>query len=219
MSASPRSELNHPKDHFSYSQWRVWKFEGPRSYAMKYIYWLEGETNPRMTLGKQVAEMVESDEPHEDPVMEHLRVFLPQYPQREFPLEASFNGIKLVGKPDGLDLENKIVGEHKTGVHWNQAMADCIDPMHPYYKNGAQITWYALLLHLIYGWRPEEIQFQLNWMPTVWHEFELPKPTGQIQTFETRRTTRDVFNMGKDIVDTWRTIGAYCAEEMRAIGK
>lgn len=214
-----KNEMRWPRDHFSYSAWRVWKFEGPRAFALKYIYWLADETNPRMTLGKQVAEMVERDDPNEDPVMEHLRVFLPQYPLREFAVEAMFNGIKLVGKPDGIDLDRKIVGEDKTGVSWSQQMADCVDPFSPYYKNGAQLTWYALLLHLSRGWRPEDIRFQLNWMPTIWNEGEMPKPTGHIETFETRRTTRDIFDMGKDISDTWKAIGRYCAAEMRAIGK
>ncbi len=217
MTGSPKRKW--PRDHFSYSQWRVFKFEGPKAYAMKYIYWLTDETNPRMTLGKQVAEMVEHDEPHEDPVMEHLRVFLPQYPLKEFPLEAEFNGIKLVGKPDGLDLDDKIVGEDKTGVNWTQEMADCVDPMGRHYKEGAQLTWYALLLHLVYGWRPEEIRFELNWMPTVWNKFELPRPTGEIRTFETRRTMRDVLAMGKDIVDTHKEIGEFCYGELKAIGK
>lgn len=209
-----------PKSHFSYSQWRVWKCEGPKSYAMKYIYFLTDETNPRMTLGKQVHEMIESDTPHEDPVMEHLRVFLPQYPLKEFNLEAQFNGIKLVGKPDGLDLDNKIVGEYKTASGgWNKAMADCVAPMSQYYKNGAQLTWYALLLHLNYGWKPEDIRFELTSIPTVWEEGEMPKPTGHIETFETRRTMRDMLNMGKDIVETWKEVGIFCGKEMAAIGK
>lgn len=217
MKSSP--ETKHTTDHFSYSQWRVFKYEGPRAYALKYIYWLTGETNPRMTLGKQVAEMVERDEPNEDATLDHLRLFLPQYPLKEYPLEAKFNGVKLVGKPDGLNLETKTCGEHKTGVRWNQAMADCVDPMSQYYKNGAQLTWYALLLHLTHGWKPEEIRFELNWMPTIWDEGEMPKPTGEIKTFITRRTTLDVFNMGKDIIDTWKKIGLYCADELRAIGQ
>lgn len=217
MKKSPA--YKYPRDHFSYSQWRVWKYEGPKVYAMKYIYWLTDETNPRMLLGKQVAEMIEDDKPHDDPVMEHLRVFLPQYPLKEFQLEAVFNGVPLMGKPDGLNLEEKIVGEHKTGVHWNQHMADCTDYMHPEYKNGAQLTWYALLLHLTYGWKPEDIRFQLNWMPTVWEQGEMPKPTGHIEIFETKRTMKDLLSMGKDIVDTWRQIGEFCTKELEAIGK
>lgn len=217
MKKSPASSW--PKDHFSYSQWRVWKFEGPKVYAMKYLYWMTDETNPRMLLGKQVAEMIEEDKAQDDPVLEHLRLFLPQYPLKEYPLESMFNGIKLFGKPDGLDLENKIVGEHKTGVHWEQGMADCVDPFGRWYKEGAQLTWYALLLHLTQGWKPSDILFQLNWMPTIWEQGEMPKPTGHIQTFETRRSTRDILNMGKDIIDTWKAIGEYCGAEMRAIGK
>src|SRR3990167_9630667 len=103
------------REHFSYSQWRVWKFEGSKSYAMKYIYWLEDRTNPRMTLGKQVAEMIEHDRAIVDDkefaipeehraIYEHLRIFLPQYPLKEFPLRPTFNGIKLYGKPDGLKV-------------------------------------------------------------------------------------------------------------------
>ena len=131
-----------------------------------------------------------------------------------------FNGIKLIGKPDGLDLENKIVGEYKTASRgWTQEMADCVDPMRPYYKNGAQLTWYALLLHLTQGWRPEDIRFELTSIPTVWEQGEMPKPTGEIQTFTTRRTTRDIFDMGKDLTDAWRAIGEYCGNEMRALGK
>lgn len=196
---------NHPRDHFSWSQFDRFR-RSPDDYVKTYIYG-DNPTNPRMELGKYVAEMIEHDEHQEDPVLEQLRIFLPQYSHKEFPLEVAFNSIKLVGKPDGLEMDPWTIGEYKTGKLWTQKMAD----------ETQQLTWYALMLHLIYKVKPENIKMTLHWMPTVMND-ALVQPTGAIENFETKRTTRQCFELGKEIVDMWGKIGAYCGEHYRSLG-
>jgi hypothetical protein len=181
---------------------------GPAEYAKKYIYGGADETNPRMELGKRVAEMVEQDIEQEDEVLEHLRIFLPRYQHQEYAIRVPFNGITLLGYLDGFDENPMRVGEYKTGVRWTREQADKTE----------QLSWYALLLHLRFKVNPEVVPMTLHWMPTEWEFGDVPKPTGEIENFETRRTLRDCLDIGKKIVVAWREIGAFSAQEYAALG-
>ena len=197
-----------PKDHFSWSQYNVWVNYGPAEFAKKYIYGGADLTNPRMELGKTVADMLEHDEENEDPILEHLRVFLPHYQHREYEIRKQFNGITLVGKLDGFNENPMRLGEYKTGVRWTQEMADKTE----------ELDWYALLLHLQFGVNPLDVPFDLVWIPTKWDFPDDPKPTGEIYTFKTRRSYLDSIRIGKKIMKAWNEIGEFCAKEYRDIG-
>ena len=177
-------------------------------FARVYIY-AEGETNPAMQLGKKVAEMIQEDREQEDEILEHLRIYLPQYEHKEYEINTTFNGIKLKGFLDGFDPPPKIrLGEYKTGRLWTQSMADKTEQLH----------WYALLVHLYFGIRPEEIPMVLTWMPTEWEVGNVIQPTGEIQNFETQRTTRDCLSIGKKIIKVYNDIGEFTAKEYKALG-
>lgn len=208
QSKTKKLEPRWPRDHYSWSQYNIWVNQGPREYALKYIYDEAARTNPRMLLGKQVAEMVENDLEQEDEALEHLRIFLPRYQYQEYKIEEELNGIKLVGFLDGFDEDPMKVGEYKTGRLWTKGMADKTEQLH----------WYALLLYLKFGVDPGRVPMVLHWMPTEWKEGEPLKPTGDIENFETRRTLRDCLDVGKRITDSWKKIGEFCAIEYASLG-
>lgn len=202
----------HPRDHFSYSQYSVFR-SSPRSYILKYVY--GGDyTNPALLLGKRVADMTETDEEQDDPVLETVRIFMPVYPKtkkEDCRIEQLFRGIKLVGIPDGLDDTNPArirIGEYKTSHCWTQEKAD----------KSEQLDWYALLVHLKYGVRPEDVEFTLHQIPTDGN-WANPQLTGEpVENFPTKRTMEDVLRVGGRIVQTWREIGKACEAEYRSIG-
>lgn len=197
-----------PRPYLSYSQYNVWTTKGHEEYARLYIYG-EGKTNPAMELGKRVAEMIEKDEEQDDPVLEHLRTFLPQYRHKEYEIKAQFNKIPLFGILDGFNEPPEIkIGEYKTGRKWTQEMADQTEQLH----------WYALLVHLKFGIRPEEIPMVVHWMPTEWEIGNLPQPTGDIQNFETKRTADDLLKVGAKISKVWEAIGRFTSREYRSLG-
>lgn len=194
---------------FSWSVYNTWVNYGPAEFWKKYLAGEPERMNPRMMTGRIVADMIESDKEQRDPTLEHLRVFLPRYDVQEYEIEVPFNGLTLIMHLDGLNLDPLKGGEYKTGVKWTQDMANKTEQLH----------WYTLGLHLQFKVKPEDVPWVLTWMPTEWKMNErMPRPTGEIQNFETRRTTRDCLNIGKKIVDTWAKIEKFCEQEYAETG-
>lgn len=195
----------YPRPYLSWSQLELFR-KSPREYAMRYIYG-SNPTNPAMELGKVVAEMLEKDTEQEDAALEHARIFLPSYPSKEHEIRATIAGVPLLGKLDGYDPVKGLIGEYKTGRLWTQERAD----------KHRQLDFYALLVHLAYRVPVDRIGITLHWLPTEWNNGD-PKITGDIVNFETSRTTSDILNISKEIVDTWKAIGEFCEKEYRSIG-
>ena len=162
-----------------------------------------------MKLGKRLDEIIDKDEEQENEVLEHLRIYWPKYQHKQYEINTTFNGIKLKGFLDGFNPPPKaICGERKTGRLWTQTMADKTE----------QLDWYALLIHLAFKLPPEQIRFVLTWAPTVWEVGSIVQPTGEIQNFETKRTTKDILRIGAKIIKTHAEIGRFCAKEYKALG-
>ncbi len=214
---------------FSWSVYNVWRNYGPNEFTKKYLMSGADQMNPRMMTGRIVADMIESDQEQRDPTLEHLRVWLPRYETQEYEIEVPFNGLTLVMHLDGFDLPKRCecspthaalgcdfhiasenngrygkIGEYKTGVLWNREKVE----------KWKQLDWYVLGVHLKFKVPPEKIPIVLTWMPTIWKDGEsMPRPTGEIENFETRRSMRDMLNIGKDIMVAWREIETHCAKE------
>lgn len=205
---------NTPRPYLSWSQLACFE-KSPAEYAMRYIY-RDNPENQRMALGKRVAEMIEKGEEEADKDLEYFRIFLPQYPYREFEVwkdkekgeYITFAGIPIFGKLDGWNPEARHIGEYKTGAKWDQRMADTT----------GQLSFYALLIYIAYGIPPEKLKITLHWMPTTIDPREGLKLTGDIKEFQTRRTQKDLVEIGSRIVKAWAGIRALCAEEYKAIG-
>ncbi len=173
-----------------------------------FLYWqiyVEGQDMVRtkyLELGKTFAEAMEYDHIEcEDPMMEYLRVFLPRYPLREHDLNGIIEGVPILGKLDGFDEENLIVGEYKTGKSWNQRKVD----------THGQLHFYALLVWLNYKRLPSKIN--LHWAKTEENENGDLRLTGDFTNYEAKVTMADVILMAARIKKAWEGIKELCVQE------
>jgi hypothetical protein len=167
--------------------------------------------NPRMMTGRIVADMLERNTEEKDPMLEHLRTFLPHYQYQEYEIVVPFRGLTLVMHLDGLNTDPIHLAEYKTGVQksWDQERVD----------KHEQLSWYALGIHLKFGVRPEDIPITLSYMPTVWPmNVPMPRPTGEIENFQTKRGLLECVQIGKKIVTAWNQIEKFYESEREAIG-
>ncbi|MES2224164.1 MAG: hypothetical protein V4469_04505 [Patescibacteria group bacterium] len=119
---------------------------------------------------------------------------IPRCPMLQHEMVVSFNGIKLVGKPDAIDLEKYILRDYKTGVvKWDKKRADETD----------QFTMYLFLVYIKYKIRPENFKCFIDWMPTCENDsFEIGfmEPIeDHILQLETSRSMKDIINFGAKI--------------------
>lgn len=183
-----------PRGYLSWSQLNLWE-KDPNLYYQVYFEGLDQFRTKYLELGKRMATTLANGFDEErDPLFEMLSVFMPAYSHREFDLKAEFEGIPLVGKLDGWNGKTLTIGEYKTGKNWTQGMVDRL----------GQLTFYALLVWLKYKRLPRKIF--LHWARTDEDMFGNLKLTGDVRTFETQRTLRDLILFSKRIKVTWTGI-------------
>lgn len=114
---------------------------------------------------------------------------LPRYPHMQYKMKVMFDGVPLVGLPDGLDLDKYLLADYKTGKKaWDQKRAD----------ETGQLTMYLLLLYISKKLPPEKFKCYIHWLPTEERgdfSIDLIKDCKPI-TFETKRTMTDVLLFG-----------------------
>lgn len=180
-----------PRAYLSWSQLNTWE-RSPAMYKRIYFYG-EEINNPAMELGKEVAQCLETGEESENIAIEHLKIFLPSYKFREYEIQAEVEKIPLLGRLDGFGEDPLEIGEYKTGKNWTQKMVD---------TNG-QLTFYALLVLKKFKKFPERIR--LHWAKTISEDGEI-KLTGDIQSFETKRTLADIVSIAERCKKAWKGI-------------
>ena len=180
-----------PRGYLSWSQLSMWE-KDPNLYYQVYIEGLDQFRTKYLELGKRMATGLENgfDEAH-DPLFETLIVFMPNYPKREFDIKEKFEGIPLFGKLDGWDGKTLTIGEYKTGKKWTQSMAD----------QTGQLNFYAFLVWFKYKKLPNKIY--LHWTKTQEDEEGKLTLTGDIRTFKTTRTMKDIILFSKRIKIAW----------------
>lgn len=181
-----------PKGYLSWTQLNLFE-RSKNAYVDTYLRGLNGFENEAMRVGKRLANRLETDEQTDENIIEHLAIFLPSYPKREFPISVDFEEIPLFGKLDGFNPWNKKMGEYKTGKRWTQALVD---------KSG-QITFYTTLVWLKYGKLPSQID--LHWARTETKNNRIVL-TGEIRTFRTQRTMADIILFRGRIKRAWEGI-------------
>ena len=198
-----------PRQYISWSQYSIWK-RSKETYKRIYIYGEGGFTNMAMELGKKMAERMETGEESDDIDMEQVAMFMPESPEREYPIEVNFHGIPLFGKLDGFNPKNKkkIIREDKTGKKWTQAMVDKTE----------QLTFYAMLVIGKYEKLPDKIF--LDWAPTERDPITGKlKLTGEVKTFETKRTMADILLFYAKVKRVWEEIQEMSKKEYNKVIK
>jgi len=180
-----------PRGYLSWSQLNLWE-KDPNMYYQVYWEGLDQFRTKYLELGKRMATTLENgfDEAH-DPLFEMLAVFMPHYPKQEFDLKTVFEGIPLVGKLDGFNEATLTIGEYKTGKNWTQSMVN----------QSGQLTFYSLLVWLKYKKLPNNIF--LHWARTDEDMEGNLKLTGDIRTFPTQRSLKDLILFSKRIKAAW----------------
>jgi hypothetical protein len=188
-------KVSAPRDYLSWTQYSLFN-RSPELYKRIYIYGEAGYCSKAMELGKKLAERMENEEEVEDKDIEQVAMFMPKSPAREYEIRIDFHGIPLFGKLDGFNprAKKKIIREDKTGQKWNQKMVDKTE----------QLTFYAMMVLAKYGKLPDKIY--LDWAKTRRNEDGELELTGEIKTFETKRTMNDILIFYAKIKRTWEGI-------------
>lgn len=145
-----------------------------------------------MKLGKELAEARKTRKT-KNPAIKHLLDFMPKYPKREVEISAVIDGIPIMGKLDGFDPKKLTIGEDKASRKFTQAIVD----------SHGQLTFYAALVYAKYKKLPKRIF--LHWARTEDSE-NGPEFTGEVKTFETKRTLRDIGSFLGRIRNGWAGI-------------
>lgn len=183
-----------PRGYLSWSQLQLFE-KDPNLYYQVYCEGLDQFRSKYLELGKKLATTLESGHSADgDPILELMTVYMPAYPAREFDLKATFEGIPLVGKLDGWNEKTLTIGEYKSGKSWTQAMAN----------ETGQLTFYALLVWLKYKKLPANIY--LHWARTDEDMEGNLMLTGDIKTFRTERSLKDIILFSKRIKSAWAGI-------------
>lgn len=160
----------------------------PEKWYASYIKGIR-QTSPELTFGSAVDKQFQ-----EDPA------FLPEIERyenlqhkMEAILELGKKKVRLIGITDGYTkgTRHKIM-DLKTGRNpWNSKKA----------AETKQLTFYALLLFLTEGVRPEDVDFEISWCPTYVRadlSIDFVRPIA-VQTFKTRRTMADIVKLCGEI--------------------
>lgn len=187
----------------------VWLFETDRErWYNKYVLGEKEKPTKEMEFGKVVGEKLASDP-----------LFMPhvvRYDTFELPLTCMFDGIPLIGYIDTSKLDLKKHREYKTGKKpWTQKRAD---------EHG-QVTMYSLMLFILYKIEPEDLEWHLDWMPTIDVEPDhdsldsflnsKSKTTigfvdqKDVRSFLTKRTRTDIVRFGARIRRIYKEMEAY----------
>jgi len=206
----PKSEIKLPREHFSWSQ--LWLWEN-KPWEYKEIYFEKGkvDSNNRMEFGKKFAEARDSND-SDDEMIENLNMALPAFKTKEKKLTGYIKvdgvKIKLIGKPDSLDMKSLSICEDKTGTaKWTQKKVD----------GWGQLSMYSLLLWLDKKklWK----KMILNWAQTEEDEYGNIELTGHHETFETSRDTVAVLQMANRIKKAIREISIAYINYLKENGK
>lgn len=153
------------------------------------------QSSREMDFGSKVDKQIQTD-----------LTFLPELPRYElmqYKMTVMFGKIPLIGLPDGLDLNAFLLADYKTGKKaWDKKRAD----------ETGQLTMYLFLVYIQERILPEKFRCFIHWLPTQDNgDFTISFTTKfAIQTFETRRTMKDLLDFGKRIKKVYKEMEDYC---------
>lgn len=170
----------------------------PEQWYETYILGKRQESK-EMTFGSLIDKRIQDDPnflPH-----------LPRYEHMQYKMKVMFDGIPLVGVPDGLNLTGKKeLADYKTGKKkWDKKRAD----------ETGQLTFYLFLLYITHKIKPEEFILMIHWLPTEeTGSFEIRMINEQVKTFYTKRTMSDLLAFGARIKKVVKEMEIYANQKM-----
>ena len=197
-----------PEGYLNWSMYSLFR-SSPEAWYKRYILKEEGFKNKYMEFGGKMALLREGKEKTEDEIIRSVLIFLPQYPNREYELTAPIKIAKkpviLLGTVDGVDFRRHIVADDKTGLkgNWTQKIVD----------NAKQLTWYSMIYLLMKGRLPN---LELNWIETEVVNSKVVA-TGNIKTFTTTRTLKDIVLLRSDVNKVWIEMQKMCDNKWKEV--
>lgn len=199
-------KLLSPRGYLSWTQINLWQ-RSPDLYVERYIYGDKEEKNVRMDFGSKTALALENGEETDDEILNALVNLLPKYPKPEHEIRTPFKTndgtVDLLGKIDSFDPATLRFREYKTGTTiWTPGKA----------QKHRQLDHYAALIWLEHKKLPPTIH--LDWAQTeIWNDRVVL--TGQVRTFEVKKTLADVLKYLAETAKVAREIDAVYRAEMK----
>ncbi len=198
-------QTKRPRPYLSWSQYNLFK-NSVSNYVDYYVYENKRASSRAMLLGKLLHEKLEKGETL-DKELENVKMFLPDFKEKEFEINTEVAGVPLYGKLDGFNPKTLVIDDIKTGkTNWTQRKVD----------TDKQMTFYALMVYQKFGKLPENIR--IHHIPTE-EAMGVIVFTGELFSFSTKRTLSQVIDMAVEVKKTWDKIGEVCTEEYKSIGK
>ncbi len=187
----------HEKRPLSWSA--IYSFEwNPKQWHDKYVLGIQSPMTPELTFGSAVDKRIQ-DEPDFLPDLVRYDIF-----QHE--MRATYKGIPLLGFADTVDMDTFRLRDYKTGRKpWDQKRAD----------ETGQLTMYVAMMYLANkSIKPEFWELFIDWLPTHYEDKEIQFiEEGDIRSFRTKRSMRQVLAFLQRIEDTWAAMEAYASRD------
>ena len=200
MTKQEQIDKFHGRD-FSWSQISSFQYS-PEQWYKSYILG-EFQDSEELRFGKMIDLKIQQDLT--------FMPALPRYEKMQHKMKVSFNGITLVGVPDGINFTTtpKVLVDYKTGRNaWTQKKA----------KETGQLLFYLLLIYITDKIKPEDFVCYIHWLPTKLKEtgnFErkisLISET-EFQTFKVKHTMTDIMKFGVEITRIYKEMEKYIEE-------
>ena len=193
-----------PKPYLSYSQLSTLEFSEEK-YIQSYIWNNRSADNDFLKLGKKLAVALENRELEDEDWIESIKKQMPDYPKREYKINANLQEIPLFGIFDGYDPIKRRLGEYKTGLK-------------PNLKGWTnQMLFYSLLIWLKEEYLPTEIK--VFWAKTKWSDDGQLIFSGEIKEYDIEIEMKDVIKFVPRIARAWFRIKKLCEIERQKFGK
>lgn len=196
----PTLDPNRPLSWSAISSFEWNKDQWWRKYIGKEI----PEITPELAFGSMVDKRLQEDPKYLPNIV--------RYPILQHEMRCTYAGIPLIGiadtyAPPDTDVDRKKIPwpalrDYKTGRKpWDKKRAD----------ETGQLTMYCLMLWEIEKIRPEDVELYIDWMPTHIKDGKIEFiKEGEVKSFRTKRTMRQVVDFGQRIVDTYAAMHEYC---------
>ncbi len=168
----------------------------------KYVRKILPEITPELEFGSMV-----------DKKFQDNKKFLPKlvrYPVMQHEMRVEWDGIPLLGYSDQYDPSIPAIRDLKTGRKpWDAKRA----------RDTGQLTMYLFMLWLMdKSIKPEKFELYIDWAPTHIEDGKVAfVKEGDIRTFKTSRTMRDILLFGSLIKETWAEMEEYCARQQSVV--